>query len=249
MSEPHSARCCAERTRQFLCWNCGRVKTQILVVLQVQCRQLKQPANISPNTARERVTPLMSGELGALIWGPDLSCFWVCLMLFRPTALQGSETDPQGPMGWLWCSFRVTEQQEMSTRLWKTGHDPGFDATVTHSALSADFTSPGALAFVLGVDLAPGLQEQYSETTEFNLAEWFLMFLIGSGRPGKNFDASTFTMGFSFTAWREQDWNLVNCQYWLKKNWNAFSPSLICIGHFIQKNRENCHKSSFLLLH
>lgn len=99
MSEPHSARCCAERTRQFLCWNCGRVKTQILVVLHVQCRQLKQPANISPNTARERVTPLMSGELGALIWGPDLSCFWVCLMLFRPTALQGSETDPAGPYG------------------------------------------------------------------------------------------------------------------------------------------------------
>lgn len=115
--------------------------------------------------------------------------------------------------------------------------------TVIHSALSADFTSPGALAFVLGVDLAPGLQEQYSETTEFNLAEWFLMFLIGSGRPGKKFDASTFTVGFSFTAWREQDWNFMNCQYWLKKNWNAFSPSLICIGHFIQKNRENCHKS------
>lgn len=42
--------------------------------------------------------------------------------------------------------------------------------TVTHSALSVDFTSPGALAFVLGVDWAPGLQEEYSETPEFNLS-------------------------------------------------------------------------------
>lgn len=42
--------------------------------------------------------------------------------------------------------------------------------TVTHSALSVDLTSPGALAFVLGVDLAAGFQEQYSETTEFNLS-------------------------------------------------------------------------------
>ena len=82
--------------------------------------------------------------------------------------------------------------------------------TATHSALSVDFTSPGALAFVLGVDLAAGCQEQYSETTEFNLSHvmltcWIISHVfLGSGRPGKKFDASAFTVGSSFAAWR--DW-------------------------------------------
>lgn len=36
----------------------------------------------------------------------------------------------------------------------------GLTQRVTHSALSVDFASPGALAFILGVDLSAGFREQ-----------------------------------------------------------------------------------------
>ena len=46
--------------------------------------------------------------------------------------------------------------------------------TVTHSVLSEDLTSAGALTSGLGVDLKPGVEEQYSESTEFNLSHVML---------------------------------------------------------------------------
>lgn len=62
----------------------------------------------------------------------------------------------------------------MSMRLWKIGHDCGFDPNSDLLCIISILASPGALAFVLGVNLAAGFQGQYSETTGFNLSHVML---------------------------------------------------------------------------
>lgn len=161
--------------------------------------------------------PLTSGDFGGIGLRP---WFERPLSLFDTFHTGGPAGIWDKPCGLKPCGVAVTFlQSDQATRsvygmLVST-------QTVTHSVR----TSSGVLTSGLGVDLKPGVQEQCSETTDFNLSHvmlspWVISHaFLGSDRPEETDleRVSWQSIVKGNTGWSFQGWNFVGCQYWIKK--------------------------------